>query len=84
MDWIMLSRAGAMIIDIVLGGEQARYPWKLLAVLRDEDLAEEVLEDFQICPSILDDLSRAHVAKYTSRSALLSAESMGGWAQWLP
>ena len=75
VDWVMLSRGGAITTEIVLR-EQRRYPWKLFAMLRDPALAEDVLEDHEVCPHILDAFSRAHVAKYPSPSALRSSESL--------
>ena len=69
LDWIMLSGAGAMITEIMLV-EQARYPWKLFALLSDVGMIDEVLADNDMCPRTMDTLDTRELASPRIRQDL--------------
>ena len=75
LTWRMFSRAGAAIYQLV-HLEQQVYPWKLFAILRQADAANEVLEDMATCPNILDPVARLHCRAFPTVEQLVGDHSL--------
>ena len=76
LSFSMAARGGACLYDLGLK-EQRRYLTRLFVLLNgsDED-ADDICEDAELRPHLLDKISRAHVTAYPTAAALRSKESL--------